>query len=625
MERIPLLKNLLIAAFLLTAHYAPAQLKEIRTIQQNLPFVKNGKPRIDALNRLAFLMQLKSPDSSYHFALEAREQAARIEYKKGLADAYKTFGTLLTDQNSYLCAKYLHDALDLYREMGLKQEESMTLMNISNLLYVEQDSAHAKEYLMQAYRLGQTLKKDSVLSVILINMLYRDNSFHSTQMDTLYKRGLTIAQKYGDERMMLSYKQLQGHILWNRGHHAEAVQLLENMLPTCDSTGNEFEKMNIYQRLCDWLIHHDPDKALYYYRRALQEADQYKYPLRTIIFAESLYNYYKKQQNSAEALKYANILLEATRKKEQALKQYNYNVIGFAIRDRDLRTAVENERAANRLLIFFIVLSILTLMLLLVVYRSFRISKKYELLQSTLKEKTEERNRTLEQWNKFYDMLLSVLAHDLRQPFASIVMSTDLLNFAKNAFTEEELIAIIRGLNNTASKSIDLLQGILHWVKSKKEGAPSKIRLALHDLINEANSLHLLDQQKKGIRFILDIPKEKTIYAHEQMLLFICRNILNNATKYTRPGGVIRAYSYSSENSTVVAIEDTGKGMDPGQLSKLFSIKESDPLDVAQGAGIALLIANDMITHMHGKFWAESETDKGATFYFELPDEVRQH
>ncbi|MDB5090711.1 MAG: hypothetical protein JWR09_4705, partial [Mucilaginibacter sp.] len=246
------MNKLLIVAFLLTGpcHYALAQLKEIRNIQHRLPSIKEEKARIDALNQLAFFMQLKSPDSSYHLANEARELAARLEYKKGLADAYKTFGGLLLDQNSYLCARYLHDALDLYRELGFKQGESMTLMNISNLLYVDQDSTHAKAYLVQAYQIGQTLEKDSVLSIILMNMLYRDTCFQCAHMDIMFKKGRDIAQKYHDERMILSYKQLQGYILWNRGDYAKGVKILEDGLPLCDSAGDEFEKMNIYQRLC---------------------------------------------------------------------------------------------------------------------------------------------------------------------------------------------------------------------------------------------------------------------------------------------------------------------------------------------------------------------------------------
>ncbi|MDB5088171.1 MAG: hypothetical protein JWR09_2165, partial [Mucilaginibacter sp.] len=375
----------------------------------------------------------------------------------------------------------------------------------------------------------------------------------------------------------------------------------------------------------DWLIDKQPEKALYYYSRALQEADRYKYPLRSIIFAASLYDYYSSKGNSKEALKYASIIMDADHKKEQELKKYNVNIMGFIIRDKDLKMAMENKRTATKLLVFFIILSMLVLVLLFVVYRSFRISKKYALLQSDLKERTEARNQELEQWNNFYDMLLSVLAHDLRQPFSSIIMTTDLLDFTKNAFSGQELEMIIRELKDTAVKSIELLHGILYWVKSKKAGFQYTAQpLLLYDMINEANSLYVVDQRKKNINVVNEIPKEQIIYGHQQMLLFICRNILNNAIKYTMPGSIIKVYTYSLENKTVVAFEDKGNGMSSEQLSKLFSINDKEVMGsaIVQGAGIALTIAHEMAGHMNGKLWAESEINKGTTFYLELPDPI---
>jgi len=243
-------------------------------------------------------------------------------------------------------------------------------------------------------------------------------------------------------------------------------------------------------------------------------------------------------------------------------------------------------------------------------------------LQKEIDAKAKQRTEQLESWNNFNNMLISVLAHDLRQPFSAIIMTSDLLKHKRLALTEDELSMILMDLNDTAAKSIEFLQGLLYWVRSKKEGFEYKsVPLLLHDIVLEANSLFLYEQQNKKITLNNQIPENTLIYAHHQMLLFIFRNLISNATKYSSKNGEIRVYSYLSGNEITVAFEDKGKGISKENISKLFNIKENMSMEgtPVKGAGIALNIAFDMIEQMNGKLWVESEVNKGATFYISLP------
>jgi signal transduction histidine kinase len=229
----------------------------------------------------------------------------------------------------------------------------------------------------------------------------------------------------------------------------------------------------------------------------------------------------------------------------------------------------------------------------------------------------------LQNWNDFNEMLLSVLAHDLRQPFASIVTVVAHLKDTHQTLNEEELTMILFDLNDTAVKSIDILAGILHWIRSKKEGHQYKPELLpLKELLEEANALFVNDQQKKQISLNIDVPQELQVGGHRQMLLFIFRNLLSNAVKYSPSGETIRIYAYRSEKELIIAIEDKGSGMKPDQANNLFSMHGQIPLKgtAVKGAGIALAIAYDMVKQMNGNLRVDSALKRGTTLYLSLPD-----
>ena len=216
---------------------------------------------------------------------------------------------------------------------------------------------------------------------------------------------------------------------------------------------------------------------------------------------------------------------------------------------------------------------------------------------------------------------MAIFAHDLRQPFSSIIMTSQLLEFADEEVSKDELKSIMLDLNDTAFKSIDLLDGLLYWVKSKKENFEYITQeILLRDNIAEANGLFSYNQQNKQISFINEVPDNLIVHAHKQMLLFINRNLISNATKYSPKGGTIRVFSEVKDNEIVVAFVDQGAGMTPEQVEKLFSIDETNrtAMTKVSGAGIALSVCYDMIQQMNGRMWVETKPGEGSKFCYAL-------
>jgi K+-sensing histidine kinase KdpD len=224
--------------------------------------------------------------------------------------------------------------------------------------------------------------------------------------------------------------------------------------------------------------------------------------------------------------------------------------------------------------------------------------------------------------DNFSDMLVSVLIHDLRQPFATFIATVDMIKHTRRIVSQEEIHMIFEDIRDMSSRSIGLLDGLLYWRKSQKAGfAYQPQPLLLRDLIFEDNSLYLYDQLNKNISLYNIITEDQIIYGHKQMLQFINRNILSNATKYSPPGGIIGITCSIDNERITVAFTDQGKGMTASEMEKLFHITEAAAAESAllKGAGIALSICRDMIHQMHGKLWAESVPDQGTTFYYSLP------
>ncbi|MES2372561.1 MAG: HAMP domain-containing sensor histidine kinase [Bacteroidota bacterium] len=613
--------HILIAGIVLWSQPAFSQLQEIRVLQRSLPLVKDSIEKNDVLIRLAQLMGDRQPDSSYYYLRIAKAMAERMNYAKGMAMVYKTYGSVLGGNNNYLAATYLNNAIEKFQAIGDKEGESMALMNMANLMYLDEDSVNADAYLKKSYQMTLSLAKDSVRSIIMNNLNLHSPNILDPQVDAFYKEGSAIAKKYRDGRMMLYYKFFEGLLSWEKGSRYKSLQILKSSLQTADSIGNVALKLSVYFQLGSKWQSIDTGMSRLYYQQGLEEATTYHFSAYKLLFAQSLYDHFKKANKDNEALLYATMMLDARQKHQEELRKYGFTVVNYVEKDKDLETTRKKQETSVLLLIVFIVLSITAVALLFFVFRSSRISKRFAVMQKTLAEKTRVQNKELEDWNKFHDTLLSVLAHDLRQPFSSIIMTSQLLEFADEAVSKEELKSIMLDLNDTAFKSIDLLDGLLYWVKSKKENFTYITEeILLRDNIAQANGLFSYNQQNKQISFLNEVPGNLTVRAHEQMLLFINRNLISNATKYSPKGGTIRVFSEIKDNEIIVSFVDQGSGMTPEQVEKLFSIDETNKQKTAKvsGAGIALNICYDMIQQMNGRMWVETSPGQGSKFCYAL-------
>jgi len=239
--------------------------------------------------------------------------------------------------------------------------------------------------------------------------------------------------------------------------------------------------------------------------------------------------------------------------------------------------------------------------------------------QKALKESKEH----LEELNASKDKFFSVISHDLRTPFNAIIGFSELLWKNVHEFTTAEIKKIAEDLYRTGKETFELLTNLLEWSRSQRgkiEYKPS--RLILKDLVHHALKIHEEYAKKKDIMISVTIPDAMAVFADENMVMTILRNLVSNAIKFTRPGGSVRIRSEKKNKTIHISVIDNGIGIDSEHLDHIFSLNKtiaSSGTSGEPGSGLGLLLCKEFVEKNKGRIWVESTAGAGTTFVFTLP------
>ncbi len=235
----------------------------------------------------------------------------------------------------------------------------------------------------------------------------------------------------------------------------------------------------------------------------------------------------------------------------------------------------------------------------------------------------QEHNKQLQELNSAKDKFLSIIAHDIKNPFHGFLFQTELMADSSIELSTAQLVEYSKSLNRTAQNLYKLLENLLEWAQVKKGSISftpmdidlSKLVLECIDTINQRAA-------QKGITIINDVVNAQKVYADEKMIGTVLRNLLSNAVKFTRTSGnVIIKSQWIDKDIIEVSVADNGVGILEKNISRLFKIEEKVGLRGTEGetsTGLGLLLCKEFIDLHDGKIWAESELGKGSKFMFTL-------
>lgn len=232
----------------------------------------------------------------------------------------------------------------------------------------------------------------------------------------------------------------------------------------------------------------------------------------------------------------------------------------------------------------------------------------------------------LKESNDTKDKFFSIIAHDLRSPFNSILGFSKLLLEDKEEHNPITYKKYSRLIYSSANNTLILLDNLLNWAKSQTGQLgfnPEKIIFS--SVIVEIMSLKKSTAKSKGISLDFLSTDEIEVYADRNMLKTVLRNLISNAIKFTKQGGKINVSAISTQNQVEVTVSDNGIGMNEETRSKLFSLETNEStIGTAneKGSGLGLLLCREFIEKHGGKIWVESILGKGSVFKFRLPMKI---
>jgi len=232
-------------------------------------------------------------------------------------------------------------------------------------------------------------------------------------------------------------------------------------------------------------------------------------------------------------------------------------------------------------------------------------------------------NKELEKLNFDKNLFISILGHDLKNPFNSLLGLSGLLIEDLNTLRVEEIEDKIISINKTAQKTYNLLEDILLWAGSQQGNIAFKPQsLKLDGICKNCIELFKQNSDLKNISINCVKIGEQEVFADQDMLNTILRNLISNALKFTENGGAINIYTEETPTNITISVSDTGIGIAYENMVKLFDMScvfTTRGTAKESGSGLGLLICKEFVEKHGGKIWVESEVGKGSIFKFTLP------
>lgn len=246
-------------------------------------------------------------------------------------------------------------------------------------------------------------------------------------------------------------------------------------------------------------------------------------------------------------------------------------------------------------------------------------------LERIIDERTREliqKNEELEKTNQTKNKLFSIISHDLKSPFSGLLGILEVLTEHNNGLEEQKQKELLLTAKNSANNTFELLETLLTWARSQMKETTSRPKNHnLATLLEKNIELKQPSALQKEISIEKEFSGKLMAYFDENMINTVIRNILNNAVKFTRPGGKIKISAWEQIEDVTVCIADTGIGLTDDEKKQLFDIGKTSRRGTQgeKGTGLGMVICKEFVEKCHGKIWAAPNQPKGTAFYFTVP------
>ncbi|MFB6455145.1 sensor histidine kinase [Chitinophaga sp. Hz27] len=633
---------LFILLFLLNRLCAQQQI--ISDLKTELKTAKDSIAYVDILNRLTSIYQAGQLDSCGVYADEAVKVASRQHYTAGLTVALRNMGSYYAFKpNRYLSYLFYNESLLSARESGDSASVVLNLMNIAIYQNYLGYKAAGMAMLDTAMAKCRTLKNDSLYGLLLANYYVlhaADTSaaIKKASSEALHQAAVT-AMRYNSQREIFYTRLLEANELIQQGKLKESMAMLQDVVENAGD--HELNYLGLYGaiQLAEYKSALQQPDSMIYFRKGLDYAIKGGYLGLMKATVMKLYDHSEKAGDHAAANYYTGLLVHILNQEEEVKTSGTSIFLDIAANDRLLdsmklqhmyqRSLLEKKSTETiywrYLSIFLLVVLLLLSSLLLHLFQAYRMSRNNARRLAFLQKELNARTEQLKINDDFKNKLISLIAHDFRSPLNNIISISSFVE--EDTISLEDATGMIVKVDARAKNTLQVFDGILRWMHTQLSGFTYQPEpFVVKDLI--ATTVETLQPilAEKNLQVIISPEATTAVLADYEMLQFVNRNLLHNATKFSEKNQSITVTVTRNDTMVTVAFSDEGAGIDPAVLPGLFSAAQTMTAKgrKGKGAGIALIICKDFIEKMNGEIWAENNPVKGATFCYSLPAAKRE-
>ncbi len=548
-------------------------------------------------------IEISSYDEALKYFLSALELYKKTENKRGLASSFNLLGILFQSIKEHDKAlEYYQKTIEIFIELGDQSGQAMAYNNLGTIYDEKGDKQKALEYYHKSLQIDQKIDYTEGIATCLnnIGLIYLDSGDYEKAYANL-KESADISRELKDIYSLSNTHNNLAKLFFKQKQYTQAQNNLNTAIELAKQISVKewlLESYDLYYQLYSELNNYK--KALEYYKLYSEIND-------------SIYTVESSDRITEMKIKYETENLET---ENELLKKDNQIQLLELKRQKNIKN-------------YWIAFSLLILALAVLSFSQFRLKKKTNGLLRSKNLQLKDTNKkltiseyNLKELNATKDKFFSIIAHDLKNPFQSLLGFSETLYNNRSELSEEQINEYTRLMYESSQNLFNLLGNLLQWAKSQLGSVNlSPIKLNLSDSVDDVLSLFGTSAQKKSIQIENQADKNIVIIADKHVISTVLRNLISNAIKFTNIGGNITISSYDENNKVRISVKDNGKGISEEDIEKLFKIDQTYSTrgtENESGTGLGLILCKELVTQSGGEITVNSTLGKGSTFEFTM-------
>ncbi len=511
---------------------------------------------------------------------------------------YSNIAQLYSDVSKFdKSLEYYRKALTISIQENIEESIPVYLNGIGVIHYMTAELDSAKYYYELSLEQFKEQNNELRTAALLNNIasIYVDEGNYSAGLE-YYNDALDVFKNINNKRYTSHVLQGIGDAYLAMGEYKQAISTFDEGLEIANSLEHAYYLQTLfyedlskaYEELGDIEEALESYKSFKFYTDSLLADEQ-------VTRIEELEAFYQTEKKEAEInrLNAENELANITIQKNKVIRTYGISAIIFLI----------------------IIVGITS-------WGYFLIKRTNNLL-SRKNDQIEKQKIELEELNASKNKFFSIFAHDLKNPFHTVLGYSYILEKEYDRFSNEDRKKYAGDIHKSTNSIFRLLQNLLVWSRSQTGRIKyDPVSFDFLKVYERVESLLKTPAQDKNIQLISQVDENTIVFADPSMIETVLRNLIYNAIKFSFEESKIITSISKKNDSVTVSVKDQGIGISENDIKNLFRIdskvKHKGTNDES-GSGLGLILCHEFVKNNKGEIWVESDLNKGSTFYFTIP------